>query len=284
MLILIYMIKTNKGGFTLIELLVVISIIGLLSSVVLASLNSARDKARISAGQSFSSSMYHAKGADSASVFHMDECAGTTVYDSASNSNINIPAGVSWQNGEAPFSSKKCSLYFDGTAYLSVPYNPSTMKMNSNGYTFMAWIKPTILSASGVGGGHESTLNIIMSQVVPYFCVTSTGNLRIYDNGLLILGNSILKTGNWYHVAVTRDQNNYSTIYLDGKIDVGGQISSPSFSQSSYYIGDYMAYPDTRYRFRGNMSEVHFYNHALGIAEIEKIYAESKNNYILAEK
>lgn len=67
----------NKKGFTLIELLVVIAIIGILSSIALVNLNSARQKARLAAAEGSMSALVPGV------VLCHDEGVDLTVSDTA---------------------------------------------------------------------------------------------------------------------------------------------------------------------------------------------------------
>ena len=100
-------------GFTLIELLVVISIISLMSSVVIASLNSARDKGRIAAGQKFGASLHHAIGDELVGEWKFDQ--DTLVDTSGWGNDGTHSRGVSLP-GDFVDGAMGRSMIFDGTS------------------------------------------------------------------------------------------------------------------------------------------------------------------------
>lgn len=75
--------QTNTRGFTLIELLVVIAIIGILASVVLASLNTARDKGANAAARA---SLNNARA--QAEMYYDDNTRTYTTVCTAGTNNI----------------------------------------------------------------------------------------------------------------------------------------------------------------------------------------------------
>lgn len=145
----------KSKGFTLIELLVVITIIGILASVVLASLNSAR-----------------AKSADAAIKTTLGDFRVQAQNYYNSNNNYGTPGADILDNTLAACST--ANTVFDPVAPLSI--NPAIVGAEKISDSSATWVATCVMPTSGESWAVSIPLKTNPSQ---YWCVDSSNTGKI---------------------------------------------------------------------------------------------------------
>lgn len=271
----------KQKGFTLIELLVVLSIISLLSSIVMASLNSAIDKANVAAGEEFDATTYHAIGANMVLQWYLNGSAADT---SGFNNNGTINGGTTCSTTGGHNGTGACS--FDGTSARIFNTTLSNNPVGNSSVTVSAWVYPTTENGGSTvfTYGNSSSLNDLQlffdNNPVdignnPGFCFGSYGWSGTYTTC------GKVPVSKWSLLASVYDAiKKTMSLYVNGTLVAQTSTASITLnlSGSYFYLGNYYG-NGAPYYFQGYIDTVRMYASNLTAMAIEQLYAEGKASH-----
>ncbi|MFA6341084.1 MAG: LamG-like jellyroll fold domain-containing protein [Candidatus Paceibacterota bacterium] len=257
----------NKA-FTLIELLVVIAIVGILSSVIYTNITGLRDRAKVTAGIRFDSSVLHSIGDLLVGEWTFDLLANPLADTSGSGNNAaTTSVGTSPTYYSTGGYNNKGYFDFDGTDDHIKILSVGSMNIVGD-MTISVWVYPESGDHAVIHKDRIYSLRINTDGTITWanygdWLYTHFGN---YGN---------ISFNKWHHIAVTREGSN-TAIYLDGSQIVKKSFGLPIISSSTFIttLGCYSNGSScTGAYLNGYMDDVRIYSSALSGSDIQKLYA-----------
>lgn len=261
-------------GFTLIEILVAVAIIGVLSSIVVVSVNVARTKGRIAAGKQFDASVLHSIGDQLVAEWTFDVSGSPWADTSGMGHNGSCgscPVVATGYNGRSAYS-------FNGSGnHIAAGTGNNFFPLST--FSVCAWIKtPGLATGMNMNG-------IISMTYGMTFSLDSSGRFVTYiDSGSALPGlvaSPNLHDDQFHNLCLSVDGVNRS-MYIDGALRALAAttwLGTTRWPTNTVNIGTENNNAAVRW-FNGLIDDVRIYAYALNSAQIEKLYAEKKDFYL----
>ncbi len=271
----------KRKAFTLIELLVVIAIIGILSGLIVVSMNGVTGKATIAKAQVFSNSLRNSLMLNLVSEWKFDEGSGTTANDTWGKTANGVIAGATYSTS-CVYNS---CLTFNGTNQ-SVTVNHIDTPVFTSKLTAMAWVKGTTQAISVVIGqwddNNQRSWLIGSSNTLLRVSLSADGGTTNYKSYTSTTATAF--DGNWHLIGFSFNAGTLS-LYIDGENvavtkNTDGTVNSLDDSTADLTMGCSLSSGTRTTFFTGSIDDTRLFSEAVPTSKIKELYYSGLNNLL----